>query len=457
MAFARSACCACVALVAVAGIAAPGAQAAKKRTVPGELRRMLLAGAIDPAEHDARRAAFDRVKGTVRRLPAGARRNELGAVVRDVEGIAARGSLTVSRLGPLWLTLERNRQWWTTRPLLPGGLRVSFPGSELVWQYYPGQGLQLQPLASFGKLNALWAGKVYDDRLARLLDELLGVAAERGAGVAWEYYFTYAGGRPPWVSGLAQGTAVQALARAAIRLGRKQEVLPLAERALGVFEARPPVGVRVPIGDGAHYAEYSFRPRLRVLNAFVQALVGLSDFAGYANDDRARGLFADGERVARREVPSFDTGAWSLYSRGAVTHESDLGYHRLLRGFLRGLCARTERPVYCDTESNFARYETERPRLELVTTRLRGGTAGRLRFRLSKISRVGLRVALGSRLVFARAAVPVGHGTRTLAWPVPRRPGRYGVALTAVDLVGNVGSTSAVVEVSKPKRKRRRP
>ena len=37
---------------------------------------------------------------------------------------------------------------------------------------------------------------------------------------------------------------------------------------------------------------------------------------------------------AAREVPAFDTGAWSLYSRGTVTHESDLGYHTLLRDFL---------------------------------------------------------------------------------------------------------------------------
>jgi D-glucuronyl C5-epimerase C-terminus len=434
------------------GLVSADAHAAiKQRTVPGELRRMLRAGAIDATQHDARRAEYGRVKKTVKRLPAGLRRNELGAVVRSVDGIAARGSLTVSRLAPLWLTLERNRHWWTTQPLPASGKRVSFLGSELVWQYYPGQGFQLQPLANFGKLNGLWQGKLYDDRLAMMLDELLAIAAKRGNGLAWEYYFTYTGGRPPWVSGLAQGTAVQALARAAIRLDRKEEVLPLAEQALAVFEERAPTGVRVPIDDGAHYAIYSFRPALRVLNGFLQALVGLSDFAGYANNERARGLFADGDRVARREVPGYDTGAWSLYSRGDSTHESDLSYHRLLTGFLQGLCTRTERPVYCETASNFTRYETEKPKLELLTSKLRGGTNGRLRFGLSKISRVGVRVALGSKLVFTQPAFTIGYGKRSLAWRVPRRAGTYRVALTAVDLAGNVGSTEGEVEVSKPK------
>ena len=162
-----------------------------------------------------------------------------------VEGIAARRQLTPSRLAPLWLTLQRNLEWWTTGPLLASGRRVEFQGSELVWQYYPGQGLQLQMLGNFGKLNGLWGTRA-NARLAVMLDELLPLAAERAGGLAWEYYFTFGGGRPPWVSGLAQGTAVQALARAATRLRRQADVLPIAQRALAVFETPAPEGVRVP-------------------------------------------------------------------------------------------------------------------------------------------------------------------------------------------------------------------
>ena len=160
-------------------------------------------------------------------------------VLAAVEGIAARRQLTPSRLTPLWLTLQRNLEWWTTGPLLASGRRVEFQGSELVWQYYPGQGLQLQMLGNFGKLNGLWGTRA-NARLAVMLDELLPLAAERAGGLAWEYYFTFGGGRPPWVSGLAQGTAVQALARAATRLrraGRRAADRPA--RADGVRDARP--------------------------------------------------------------------------------------------------------------------------------------------------------------------------------------------------------------------------
>ena len=127
-------------------------------------------------------------------------------VLAEVEGIAARRQLTPSRLHPLWLTIERNLEWWRTGPLLASGRRVEFEGSELVWQYYPGSGLQLQMLGNFGKLNGLW-GSRENARLGVMVDELLLLAAERAGGLAWEYYFGLGGGKQPMVSGLAQGTA----------------------------------------------------------------------------------------------------------------------------------------------------------------------------------------------------------------------------------------------------------
>ena len=291
--------------------------------------------------------------------------------------------------------------------------------------------------------------------MGQLLDELLALRVPRAGGVAWEYYFTFAGGRPPWVSGLAQGTGIQSIARVAQRTDREAEVLPIAAQALGVFETAPPEGVRVATANGPHYALYSFDPGLRVINGFLQALVGLYDLGRIGDDDRARALYADGERAARVELPTFDTGAWSLYSRGSVEHESDLSYHQLLRAFLKSMCTRTDDPVYCDTELRFAQYELEPPQLSLVTTRLRGGTAGRLRLRLSKVSRVGLRVERGGRLVTIRRAVVVGHGTPRLRWQVPRRAGDYDVQLTAVDLAGNVSTAAGTVEVLKPKKRKR--
>jgi D-glucuronyl C5-epimerase C-terminus len=436
--------------------AAPKAAVAarkKRRTVIGELKRLRDAGRITPEDYAARRATYVDVKRRARKL-SGIRRTQMDAVIRTVDEIAARRQLIPSRLAPLWLTMERNLEWWNEGSLLPSGRRVEFEGSELVWQYYPGQGLQLQMLGNFGKLNGLWGGRE-NQRLAFMLDELLPLAAERAGGLAWEYYFAFGGGRAPWVSGLAQGTAVQALARAATRLRRQADVLPVAQRALAVFEAPTPQGVRVPAEHGDHYAIYSFAPSLRVLNGFIQSLVGLHDYARLSGDPRGRALFEAAEPEARHEVPTYDTGAWSLYSRGSSTHESTLGYHDLLTGFLEGLCKRTDREVYCTTAANFVTYKSQPPEVSVTPRRLRGGRPGRVAFELSKISTVTLTITRGSRVVESRPFGAVGYGKRTFGWDVPRRRGDYTVQLAVRDLAGNDATARAVVTVLKPKRKKR--
>ena len=423
----------------------------KGRTVNGELRRLYRRDQITVDEYRERRASYRRVYFGARRLSS-LRESQVRAVIRTVQDMARRRELTPSRLAPLWLTLERNLEWWREGPLLASGRRVEFEGSELVWQYYPGQGLQLQMLGNFGKLNGLWGGGE-NDRLAFMLDELLPLAAERAGGLAWEYYFPFGGGRAPWVSGLAQGTAVQALARAARRLDRQADVLPIAQRALEIFEAPTPQGVRVPEEHGDHYAIYSFAPDLRVLNGFIQSLVGLHDYARLSGDPRGRALFEAAEPEARHEVPTYDTGAWSLYSRGSSKHESSLSYHDLLTGFLEGLCKRTDREVYCTTAANFVTYKSQPPEVSVRPRRLRGGRPGRVRFELSKISYVNLRITRGRRVVEERPFGVVGYGKRTFGWDVPRRRGDYTVELAVRDLAGNESTARAVVTVLKPKKR----
>jgi hypothetical protein len=434
---------------------APAHAAKPRKTLARELNTLYQRGLIDQATYDADRAIHSDVKRTIRQL-SGARKTELAGVLATVEGMAARGSLRASRLYPLFLTLQRNREWWSSQPLLSNGQRITFAGSELVWQYVPGQGLQLHPLANFGKLNAYAKTRRLRAPNTVLLDELMAIAVPRGGGLAWEYYFTFDGGRPPWVSSLAQGTGLQAIARSAQKLGRMPELLPRIQEGLTLFEQAPPAGVRVAGEDGAHYVQYSFWPGLRILNGFVQSLVGLYDVAQITGDPRAARLFADGDRAARVEVPRFDTGAWSFYSREAITRESDLHYHTLLRDFLAGLCDRTAEPVYCTAESHFSGYLTTPPAIGVRTTRLRGGTTRTLRFSLSKISRVSVRVtAPNGRTMLSVAAGVVGRGTRAVAWKVPRRAGRYTLQVDATDLAGNAASVQGPVDVLQPKRRKR--
>ena len=106
-----------------------------------------------------------------------------GAVTSTVQQIAGAHQLTASRLPVLYQTVDRNRQWWTTGPMLSSGPRVEFANSELVWQFYAGHGLQLQVSGTFGKANALYtAGSAHYRQLVALLSQMIPLAAGRGGG-----------------------------------------------------------------------------------------------------------------------------------------------------------------------------------------------------------------------------------------------------------------------------------
>jgi hypothetical protein len=395
------------------------------------LDKLLATGQIDQASHDARTAVVKRALRSFRKL-TGTRKTQLGAVLANADAMALGGTLTASRLEPVFQTIDRNRQWWTTGPLLSYGRRVAFPGSQLIWEYYPGQGIQLQMLANFGKANALAQSKKKAD-LRQMVDELVPLASDRGGFPAWEYYFSFGGGAPPWTSGMSQGTAVQALGRAG-KLLADLALTDVALRSLGLFEQPPPVGVRVDDTFGAFYLIYSFAPGQRVINAHLQSVIGLYDLAQVTGDPRAQSLYAAGEAEARAIVPRYDTGKWSLYDQRI---ESDLSYHQLVTTFLENLCKRTGVAVYCDTATRFKGYESVPPSVSGSTSRIRTAHPARIYFKLDKISRVGVTVRTrGGTTVFSTSAV-VGRGTRYYTWSLPSKAGLYDLTVTATDLAGN--------------------
>ena len=305
-------------------------------TVPSELHRLRAAGALDDAQAAEYSKQYTRARRALKKLK-GSRRADLAGVLGSANEMAAGGLVTRSRLPDLMLTIRRNADWWQNGPLLSYGRRVRFTGSRLTWQYYPGQGIQIQWLGTFARMNNLFLAGGHDPELGETADEVAEHAVDRAGGIAWEYLFPFGGGRPPWVSGLAQGTAIQAISRAAVRL-KRPELFAVARQALGVFRTAPPSGVRVLTGKRrAHYLAYSYAPGQRIYNAFFQSLIGLHDFATFANDPLGRRLFLEGEREGRLEVVRADTGAWSLYQPGRL---SDIGYHKVLRDFVRRLCDR---------------------------------------------------------------------------------------------------------------------
>jgi hypothetical protein len=414
----------------------------RQPTITSELARFVHRGAITVSEFRAYSATLKAAIASRKRL-RGTREVELEAVIEDMHQMAVAKVLTPSRLPALFLTLARNRQWWTTGPLLASGERAEFAGSQLVWQYYPGQGLELQELGSFGKADALYtSGPSQYPQLKALLAELIPLAAQRAGGLAWEYYFNFDGGRPPWTSAMSQGTALEALTRAYAAFG-DPKYLSIAHQALPLFTAPPPAGVRIATGLGARYLQYTFASGTSIINAFLQSLIGLYDYAQTSGDAQAHQLFAAGHAEAQAEVPHFDTGAWSLYQPGL---EDTLSYHELVTGFLQQLCTKTQAPVYCTTAQHFQTYLHTPPGLTPLTQRARSRRAFSYSFQLLKYSHVGIVVLKGSSAVFETSA-SFPYGRQAFAVPALRR-GQYTIHLAATDLAGNFNRVVGTLKVS---------
>ncbi len=309
------------------------AQTASSANLNAAVARLASSGAISATTRANYDAAISSARNAAGRL-SGQRRSELRAVIANFDRMARGGLATASRLPALTETLRRNAEWWTNGSSLSYGQRVGFKGSELVWQAYPGQGLQIQWLGTFGYMNALWTAESKSSELRTLAKEVEELASGRAGGVAWEYLFQFGGGRPPWVSGMAQGTAIQALARTSTRF-KDASLMKLAKRGLGIFRTPPPSGVRLRLAHGSHYLGYSYAPGQRIYNQFYQALRGLHDLAELSGDKSARRLWLEGQTRGRYELPFSNTGSWSYYEPGSL---STVGYHELLRDFLRGLC-----------------------------------------------------------------------------------------------------------------------
>jgi hypothetical protein len=435
----------------VAGAASARASARRSRAasrrgrnaVYAALRKELRRKRIEKADYRRWRATYVRSVRTLRRL-SGARASQLRYVLTSVESLALRRRLGATRMPVAFLQLERNRQYWRKLPYPAVGAQVSFRGSEVLFQYFAGEGLQLHPLSTFKKANHLHGfceraePSCDPEALRSILDEMTALAVKRGRGfIAWEYLFHFGGGSPPWMSGMAQATGIQALGRAADLL-EDPKYAETARQALGAFETGPPSGVRTtgPRG-GVHYLQYSFAPRLYIFNAFLQSLIGLHDFDRSVGDERALRLYAEAEPEARAELPLSDVGDWSLYNYAG--HESATGYHELLREFLDSMCSRRLGPLYCDYAHRYRGYQVDPPELIWQGPPLAAeGEPVALRFNVSKLSAIEVKVTRpNGKVVFSRLAT-FRRGDGSFTW-TPQGPGVFTVSVAAKELRTGLG------------------
>lgn len=307
----------------------------------------------------------------------GQRAAELRSAIAIVRGIAARGVLSPSRMTLVFLTLFRNVQWWSSHgPPSPGSgvepvaqgrvckpslsarahaANLTFPGSGVVYQYYPGLGLQLQINATFGSVNGLLTegSRSAVVRAGAILDQMRPLASDRQGRLTWEYEFPFEGAQPPWTSGLSQATAIEALTRAAVALARPT-YLAVALRLAHLFATPPPTGVRVRLSGGEDwFLLYSFAPGQMVLNADLDALIALHDLGAATHAPLVTALERSGLRALERHIARFDTGTWSLYAEGGPL--ADLNYQALNIELAQRLCQRTGIPSICRAGRSFER------------------------------------------------------------------------------------------------------
>jgi hypothetical protein len=391
------------------------------------LKQAVAAGKLDPAEAAGYRAVVRQASRELKTLPP-QRAENLAGVLSDVA--AQRDGYTKPRALTLFTMLAENASYLAAHALPASGKDI-FGQDGVLYRFFPGHGFAFHPLGNFALLNnTLSAGNVVGAQA--LADALVQRAIPDGSIYRWEYYFPFADGTPPWTSGMAQAVAAQAFARLADRVS-DPALVGVADAA---FRAIPGRLVQ-QLDAGPWIKLYSFQTTV-VLNAQLQAVVSLRDYAEISGTPRALVLAARLRGSAEALLPSFDTGAWSLYSLHGS--ESPLAYHEFVIALLKKLALRFgDSPwrVYAD---RFALDELQPPLvhpgrpLQPIYPAPQDGykDEAAFPFYVSKLSTVTLHVdgdtVTGS---FSR-------GFKAITWsPGPRAPGLYHPLLVVVDQNGH--------------------
>ena len=174
-----------------------------------------------------------------------------------------------------------------------------------MWEYYAGQGIEIQWLGTFGEANGYYLSGHENANLRQLLGEVLPLATKRAGGHRLGVHV------PASTAARRRGRAGSRRAppcrcsRARGRASRNPRCLTAAQQALGIFQTPPAdracASRRRPARD---YAEYTYAPSDRILNGFIQArrraLRLHLDHQGPARAEAVRSRRRRGARRGRR-------------------------------------------------------------------------------------------------------------------------------------------------------------
>jgi hypothetical protein len=447
--------------------------AAIRAALQHEVRTHRLPAADAARDRAGLRATLATLRRLARQGEAG-RADDLADALDEIADVARRGKLTRLRHLEAFRQLEANRRWFAARSRPGYRERVKLPGDPLVYAYWPGHGLILHPLFNWVEVNRHWFARDIEG-MQRQIDALAPLAVRQPGGwLAWEYDFDYGTGRAPWRSAMAQGVALQALARAwkatgdPVDLALARAVLPGLTRSEaggglrldpGAIPARGPIPARGAPSSGAWWPLYAFDPGMRVLNADMQVVISLLSYADITGDQRARSWGVAGAHNAASVLPRYDTGAWSLYEGHA---EADLGYHDFMTHQLDQLAHSTGIALFAREHQRFARYRVTPPRVtapprpqQVLYPAPRDGfrDGAAASGRLDKRAALTFQVAdARGRTVFRQPLGWQGRGMLHVAWDGSAggraaAPGRYTLQVVAVDIVGNRSAPQPLARV----------
>src|SRR3954454_10070448 len=432
------------------------AQAAMRRAAAGVAAAIALvvpAVAHATTAHDAalaRKGITNAVKRHWVKAPEAQRyRVDVTRALRDVRVLPKlRGELIASQLSqltPLWdsytspraLTLfsqlELNLDYFETH-ILPDK-RIDVADDEgVIYRWFPRLGLEFHPLASFGALNNV-AARSDADATRTLADALLARAIPRSDRLIWEYEFRFAGGRPPWASGMAQAVATQALARASALL----QDTNLAAAAVRAYASVPPLLVDLPSGPWIRL--YGFGGQV-VLNAQLQAILSLLEYSNTSGDEEAAELVRQLDATTQALFARFDTGDWSRYQLGGAYATRE--YEKFVTDLLAKLARQTGDPFWATASQRFHAYYYDPPAVTQtapppeIWPQPLDGWLDTATIALSLSMRATLSVAIAGAVTTYR----FGPGQHTITWKPPAgiAQGTYPVQVSAASYAGNRGT-----------------
>ncbi len=239
---------------------------------------------------------------------------------------------------------------------------VKEPGVPVL-HYGAPTGDQENPEAAFQYALGLGeSGRGGGEALERFL-QVAGYWRERqSANGLFPYMFDWHESKAPWASALAQARGASVMLRAWMGSG-DERFLDSARGSVEMFEVpleEGGFGAVHPVTGTPYFEEYPKAPTA-VMNGFLSTVFGLWELGHWADDARAKRLFATACDSLERVLPVYTTDWWTLYdlreSQGRRNVQSPF-YHSMVTEYMKVLCQLDGREAFASVLGRWTAMDT---------------------------------------------------------------------------------------------------